>query len=51
MSGGSFPQLEGTFSITTFITPPGAGAAEEPASATSTLETAVPAAEVTGAAP
>jgi hypothetical protein len=47
MSGGSFPQLEGTFSITTFITPPGEAAAAEAPSATSALETATPAAEVT----
>src|SRR4051812_6368982 len=47
MSGGSFPQLEGTFSITTFIPPPGEAAAAESPSATSALETATPAAEVT----
>jgi len=51
LSGGSFPQLEGTFSITTFITPPGQGTGSELPAAGSTLETAVPAAEVTGAAP
>jgi Tfp pilus assembly protein PilO len=51
MSGGSFPQLEGTFSITTFITPPGESASGEVPSAASSLETATPAAEVTGAAP
>jgi hypothetical protein len=51
MTGGSFPQLEGEFSITTFITPPGGNATGELPSASSTLESAVPAAQVTGAAP
>jgi Tfp pilus assembly protein PilO len=50
MTGGSFPQLEGTFSITTFITPPGEATGEVPPAATA-LETATPTAEVTGAAP
>ncbi len=49
MAGGSFPQLEGTFSITTFITPP--GESTEAPSATAALETATPAAAITGGAP
>ncbi len=51
MAGGSFPELEGTFSITTFITPPGESATGEVPPATTALETATPTAEVTGAAP
>ncbi|HET9676653.1 MAG TPA: hypothetical protein VFP21_04005 [Solirubrobacterales bacterium] len=51
MTGGSFPQLEGTFSITTYITPPGESSGGEVPSATSALETATPTAAVTGEAP
>jgi hypothetical protein len=51
MTGGSFPQLEGTFSITTYITPPGETVTGEVPSATTALETATPTAAVTGEAP
>jgi Tfp pilus assembly protein PilO len=49
-SGASFPQLEATFSITTYTTPPGAAAPVE-ATPTETLETATPTATITGATP
>ncbi len=48
-AGGSLPQLEATFSITTYLTPPDSGAAEAPAEAA--LETATPTATVTGGTP
>jgi len=51
MTGGSFPQLEGTFSITTYITPPGEGSGGEVPSAAAALETATPTAAVIGEAP
>ncbi|HWN73613.1 MAG TPA: hypothetical protein VNN15_07400 [Solirubrobacterales bacterium] len=51
MTGGSFPQLDGTFSITTYITPPGESSTGEVPSATTALETATPTAAVTGEAP
>lgn len=51
MTGGSFPQLEGTFSITTFITPPGESVTGEVPSAATALETATPTAAITGEAP
>jgi hypothetical protein len=51
MAGGSFPQLEGTFSITTFVTPPGESVTGEVPSAATALETATPTAAVTGGTP
>lgn len=51
LTGAGFPQLEGTFSITTYITPPGEGVTGEVPSATSALETATPTAAVTEGTP
>jgi Pilus assembly protein, PilO len=48
LAGASFPHLEGTFSITTYVTPPGESVSGEVPSATAALETATPAAEITG---
>lgn len=49
-SGGSLPELEATFSITTYLTPPGEGATGTTPAGTA-LETATPTATVTGGTP
>jgi len=49
-TGLSFPALEATFSITTYITPPGEAGATETTPAEA-LETATPTATITGATP
>jgi Tfp pilus assembly protein PilO len=49
-SGASFPELEASFSITTYLTPPGEAGATE-VTPTEALETATPTATITGATP
>ena len=49
-SGGTFPELEANFSITTYITPPGEAGAAEPTPAEA-LATATPTATIIGGTP